>query len=204
MNLVQRVQDILLRPKHTWPEIEAESTDAATLYREYVLILAAIPAIAGFIGLSIIGAGAFGVSFRLPIVSGLVQAIVSYGLSLVMVYVLALIVDSLAPSFGGQRSPIQALKLVAYASTAGFVGGIFGLLPSLAVLGALVGLYSVYLFYTGVPVLMKCPADKALVYTVVFALCAIVASLVLGALLSVFTPAPRMPVGALPLALPLA
>lgn len=148
MNLVQRVQDILLHPKRTWPEIEAESTDAATLYREYVLILAAIPAIAGFIGLSIVGAGAFGVSFRLPIVTGLVQAVVSYVLSLVMVYVLALIVDALAPSFGGQRSPIQALKLVAYASTAGFVGGIFSLLPSLAVLGALVGLYSVYLFST--------------------------------------------------------
>ncbi|RDI17025.1 Yip1-like protein [Pseudacidovorax intermedius] len=196
MNLVQRVQDILLRPKRTWPEIAAESTDTATLYRDYLLILAAIPAVAGFIGLSIIGAGVFGVRFRVPIVSGLVQAIVSYVLSLVMVYVLALIVDALAPSFGGRRNPIQALKLVAYASTAGFAGGIFGLLPALAVLGALVGLYSVYLFYIGVPVLMECPAEKALVYTVVFALCAIVASVVLGALLSVFTPAPRMPVGA--------
>lgn len=196
MNLVQRVQDILLRPKRTWPEIAAESTDTATLYRDYLLILAAIPAVAGFIGLSIIGAGVFGVRFRVPIVGGLVQAIVSYVLSLVMVYVLALIVDALAPSFGGRRNPIQALKLVAYASTAGFAGGIFGLLPALAVLGALVGLYSVYLFYIGVPVLMECPAEKALVYTVVFALCAIVASVVLGALLSVFTPAPRMPVGA--------
>ncbi|WP_043115847.1 Yip1 family protein, partial [Pseudacidovorax intermedius] len=152
MNLVQRVQDILLRPKRTWPEIAAESTDTATLYRDYLLILAAIPAVAGFIGLSIIGAGVFGVRFRVPIVSGLVQAIVSYVLSLVMVYVLALIVDALAPSFGGRRNPIQALKLVAYASTAGFAGGIFGLLPALAVLGALVGLYSVYLFYIGVPV----------------------------------------------------
>lgn len=204
MNLVQRVQDILLRPKRTWPEIAAEPTDTATLYRDYLLILAAIPAVAGFIGLSIIGAGVFGVRFRVPIVSGLVQAIVSYVLSLVMVYVLALIVDALAPSFGGRRSPIQALKLVAYASTAGFVGGIFGLLPSLAVLGALVGLYSVYLFYVGVPVLMECPAEKALVYTVVFALCAILASVVLGALLSVFTPAPRLPVGALFPALPVA
>ena len=125
MNLIQRVQGILLKPKETWPKIEQESADTASVYSTYLIFIAAIPAVAVFIGLSIIGAGAFGVSVRIPLLSGLVHMVVSYVLSLVAVYVLALIVDALAPTFGGSRSRISALKLVAYGSTAGFVGGIF-------------------------------------------------------------------------------
>lgn len=195
MNLVQRVQDILLKPKATWPAIDAEPADAASLYKNYVVLLALIPAVAGFIGLSLVGFGGFGVTVRVPILSGLVSAVVGYLLSLAMVFVLALIVDALAPTFGGTKSQIAALKLVAYASTAGFVGGIFSLLPPLAILGALAGLYSIYLLYTGMPVLMKCPADKALVYTAVVAVCGIVAGLIIGAVSAMFVPSPGMPVG---------
>ena len=34
------------------------------------MILAAIPAVAGFIGLTLVGVGGMGVSYRLPILSG--------------------------------------------------------------------------------------------------------------------------------------
>jgi hypothetical protein len=83
---------------------------------------------------------------------------------------------------------VQALKLVAYGGTAGFVGGIFSLLPSLSVLGLLAALYSVYLIYTGVPTLMKCPAEKALAYTAVVVVCGIVAIVVLGAITALLMP----------------
>ena len=101
MSLIQRVQAILLQPKETWPVIAQEGGDAKSLYTGYVMILAAIPAIAGFIGLSLIGAGAFGISVRIPIATGVLQMLVSWVLSLVMVFVVALIVDALAPTFGG-------------------------------------------------------------------------------------------------------
>ena len=139
MSLIERVQSILLRPKQTWPVVAAESADVASIYSGYVAILAAIPAIAGFIGLTLIGVGGFGISYHMPIVGGIIRMIVSYVLSLVMVFVLALIVDALAPTFGGTKNQIQALKLVAYASTAGFVGGIFSIIPSLSILGLLCG-----------------------------------------------------------------
>jgi len=196
MQLVQRVQDILLKPRQTWPVVDAEPADAASLYKNYLVILALIPAVAGFVGLSLIGVGAFGVNFRVPVLSGLASMVVGYVVSLVMVFVLALIVDALAPSFGGTRSSIGALKLVAYASTAAFVGGIFSLLPSIAILGALAALYSIYLLYTGLPVLMKCPPDKAVIYTVVVTVCAIVAGLVVGAVSSLLRPSPASMVGA--------
>ncbi|MET3476946.1 Yip1 family protein [Variovorax atrisoli] len=197
MNLVERVQAILLKPKATWPEIDAEPADAASLYKNYVMILALIPALASFIGLSLIGVGAFGVSFRVPLASGLVNMIVGYVLSLVMVFVLALIIDAMAPTFEGSRSQIGALKLSAYASTAAFVGGVFSLLPSLSVLGALAALYGIYLLYTGLPVLMKCPPDKAIAYTAVVVVCAIVGGVVIAWVLALLTPSP-MRLGAAP------
>lgn len=192
MNLIQRVQDILLKPKDTWPVIAQEADDIASIYKKYLVFLAAIPAIATFIGLSLIGAGAFGVSFRVPIVSGLVHAVVSYVLSLVVVYLLALIADALAPSFGGTKSQLNAFKLIAYGSTAGYVGGIFNLIPGLSMLGILAALYSIYLIYTGIPVLMKSPQDKAVGYTVVIVICGFVAMLILGALTAMFMPGPGM------------
>ncbi|MGJ7614764.1 MULTISPECIES: Yip1 family protein [unclassified Variovorax] len=196
MNLVDRVQSILLRPKTTWPAIDEEPADAASIYKNYVMILALIPAVASFIGLSLVGIGAFGMSFRVPIVAGLANMIVGYVLSLAMVFVLALIIDAMAPTFEGTRSQIGALKLSAYASTAAFVGGIFSLIPALSVIGALAALYGVYLLYTGLPVLMKCPPDKAIAYTAVVVVCAIVGGFVIAWVLSLLTPSP-MRLGAL-------
>jgi hypothetical protein len=188
MNLVQRVQDILLKPKPTWPVIEQEQADVAGIYQRYLIFIAAIPAVAGFIGMSVIGVGGFGMHMRMPFMSGLVNMVVSYGLSLLVVFLLALIVDALAPTFNGSKSQINAFKLVAYGSTAGFVGGIFSLIPSLGVLGLLAGLYSIYLIYTGIPVLMKCPQEKAGAYTAVVIVFGIVASLIVGAVSAAVMP----------------
>ena len=195
MNLIQRVQDVLLKPKDTWPVIAQESADTGSIYGGYLIYLAAIPAIAGFIGLSVVGIGGFGINMRIPMMSGLVNMVVSFVLSLVMVFVLSLIVDALAPTFGGTKSGISALKLVAYGSTAGFLGGIFSLLPALSILGLLAALYSIYLIYTGLPVLMKCPPEKALAYTAVVIVCGIVAMVVLAVVSSAVLPSHGMHMG---------
>ena len=186
MNLVQRIQDILLKPKDTWPAIDAEGGDTASIYKNYLIYIALVPAVAGFIGMSIIGMGVFGMSYRVPLMSGLANMVVGYVMSLVMVFVLSLIANALAPTFGGTKNPLNALKLVAFGSTAGFLGGIFSLLPSLSILGLLAAAYSIYLIYTGVPVMMKSPPDKAVGYTAVLIICGIVAALIVGALSALF------------------
>lgn len=195
MNIVQRVQDILLKPKDTWPVIDHEAADTSTLYTRYLMILAAIPALAAFIGMSLIGAGAFGISVRVPVLWGLSSMLVNYVLTLVMVYVIALVVDALAPTFGGTKNKMQALKLVAFGSTASFVGGIFYLIPALSMLSLLAALYSIYLFYLGLPVLMKCSKDKAVAYTVVVGLVTIVGGFVIGAIAAAVTPGSMMTAG---------
>ncbi len=196
MNLVDRVQAILLKPKDTWAVIVGEGGDVPSIYKNYLVYLAAIPAVATFIGLSLVGAGAFGVSFRVPILTGLVNMVVGFVLSLAMIYVLSLIANALAPTFKGEKNALNAFKLVAYGSTAGLVGGVFNLLPALSMLGVLTALYSIYLIYTGIPVLMKAPEDKALGYTAVLIVCGIVAAVIVGAVSSIFTSGSGMKMGA--------
>lgn len=188
-SLQDRVKAILIDPKAEWPVIERESTTVEKLYREYIVILAAIPAIAGFISNSIIGLplGIYG-TYRVGIVSGLISAIVMYILTLVGAYVSALIINKLATTFDSTPSDIQALKLVAYASTAAWVAGIFNIIPLLGALIALVGaLYSIYLFYLGLPVMMKTPDAKVIPYMVVAAIVMICVYIVIGMLAAAIT-----------------
>lgn len=188
MNLIERVQRILLQPKDAWSDIEAERTDTATLFTQYAMVLAAIPAVCGFIGMSLIGFGGFGVTIRVPFVAGLVNMVVSYALSLAGIFVLGLIIDALAPTFGGQKDSQQALKVAVYASTAALLGGVFSLLPALAMLGLLAALYSIYLLYTGLPALMKSAPEKSAAYTAVVIIAAIVVGVVIGAVSSLVLP----------------
>lgn len=181
-NLIERVKNILMKPKETWDVIETEPATVGSIYRGYVIPLAAVPAICSFIGLSVIGTGFMGIGFKVPLVGGLVQGVVSYVLTLVGVFVTALVVDGLAPSFGATKNQIQALKLSAYSSTAVWVAGAFTILPPLAALVIIGGLYSLYLMYLGLPKLMKSPEDKTTTYFVVIIVVTIVVYLVIGAI----------------------
>lgn len=182
--IIQRAKDILLKPKETWPVIAAEPATTQSIYVPYVLVLAAIGPLAGFIGGQVFGFTMLGVTYHPPLVGALVSAIVSYGLSLATIFILALVIDGLAPNFGGQKDQVQALKVAAYSATAGWVGGIFGILPALAIIGLLFALYGLYLLYLGLPVLMKVPQDKALGYTVVVVIVYIVLFLIVGAVVA--------------------
>jgi hypothetical protein len=126
----------------------------------------------------------FGVTVRVPLVAGIATLILGYALSLVMVYVIAIIADALAPTFQGEKNLFNAFKLIAFSMTPGFLGGIFSLLPAFAALGLLASLYGVYILYLGAPTLIKVPQDKAAPYTAVLVICAIVASVISGAILA--------------------
>lgn len=180
MALVDRVKNILLSPKTEWQVIDAEPTTVGDLYKGYIIPLAAIGPIATAIGWSVFGMRVpFLGSYRTPIGTALSTAVVQYVATLIGVYVLAIIIDKLAPTFNGTPSLIQGLKVAAYSSTASWLAGIFGLIPALSFFGIL-GLYSLYLMYLGLPVLMKAPAEKALSYTIVVILCAIVLFMLIG------------------------
>ena len=190
---IDRVKAMLLSPRTEWPKVDAEPGEPAGVVRDYLVWLAAIPAIAAFIGFSIVGIGAFGVTVRMPFFSGLVQAVMTVVLTVVMALVLAKIADLLAPKFGGRSHYPSAFKLIAYGSTAALVAGIVYLLPALSVLSLLGALYTVYLIYLGVPVVMKVPQDKALVYTAVLVVCGFVANILVAMIAAVFMPSMPAP-----------
>ena len=189
--LIQRVKNILMTPKTEWPVIDAEPATIGGIYRNYVMILAAIPPVCLLIGLLVFGMPYF--AFPMGYLIG--QAVLSYVMALIGCYVLALIIEALAPSFGGTKDRVKAFKVAAYSSTAAWVVGIVYLVPVLAILGIL-GLYSFYLLYLGLPVLMKTPEDKSLVYTIAIVVAAIVIYVVIGAvtgrILMAMMPGPAM------------
>ncbi|MGY0611773.1 Yip1 family protein [Luteimonas sp. A501] len=197
-SLVARVQAILTSPHTEWPVIAAEDAGIKDLYTRYIMILAAIPAVFGFIKGSLIGHSMLGINVSTPILIGLFGMVLGYVLGLVVLYVVAMSVNALAPSFGGRKDQVQALKAVGYAWTAAWVAGIGVVIPWLGWLVALAGAaYSIYLLYLGLPHTMKCPPEKSLGYTAVSVVITFVLSLILGAILAGITGAGALASGAL-------
>ncbi len=184
--LVERTKSILLKPKDEWAVIDAEPASVGGVMATWVVPMAAIGPVAGLIGGLVFGYGAFGISYRPSVTGAVTSAVLGYCLALVGAFLFAKVIDLLAPSFGGQRNPVQAMKVAGYSGTAAYLAGIFQLIPALGILG-LMGLYSLYLLYTGLPRLMKAPEDKAMGYTVVTVIVAIVMWLVIGAVTTALT-----------------
>jgi Yip1 domain len=192
MTLIDRVKNIILTPKTEWPVIDRESGDMKFLFVNYVAILTAIPAICGFIGTSIVGFNIPGMgTMRMPVASGLGNAIVGYLLTFVIVYAVAFIADMLAPTFSGRRNFPSALKLVVYSYTPAWLCGIFFLIPGLRFL-TILGLYGLYLLWLGLPVLMKSPQEKSLAYAAAIVVCAVVIGIVFGLIQGALFAFPRM------------
>ncbi|WP_336960165.1 Yip1 family protein [Sphingobium aquiterrae] len=180
-SILERAKAIIMTPKSEWAKIDGEPASIGGIFTGYAMILAAIPALSGLIGGQVFGYGMMGISWRPSLMGAISMAVVQYVLSLVGLFVLAFIIDALAPTFGGQKDRLKAFKVAAYSATAGWLAGIFSLIPSLSMLGIL-GLYSLYLLYTGLPLLMKAPQEKAVGYTVVTIIAAVVLSLLAAAI----------------------
>jgi hypothetical protein len=161
-SLVDRVKNILISPSTEWSRIDAEPATVASLFTGYAMILAAIGPVASLIGLALVG---------FPMGYAIANAVVSYIVTLAVVFVVSLIIDALAPSFGGTKNQVQATKVAVYSATPVWLVGILAVIPQLFLLMGLLALvalaYGVYLMFLGLPRLMRVAADKAVVYVVV-------------------------------------
>jgi hypothetical protein len=173
LQLIERVKAILLTPRTEWPVIAQERTTMADLFIKYVAILAAIPEIAHLIGQAFVGEA------HIPIMSSLVRAIVSYVVTLAMVYIIARVIDLLAPRFGGKKNFPNALKLSVYSHTPLWLAGVFLMIPGLNFL-LILGLYGFYLLLVGLPMLMDVPNGRAFPYAIFATACALIPAVVLA------------------------
>ena len=198
MSLVERATQICLSPTTEWPIIAAEPTSPGVLIPSYVVPLAAIGPLCGFIGGSIIGRSLpFLGSYRVGFMSGLVVALFTFCMAIVGVFVLSFIINALAPTFGGEQNTTQALKVAVYSYTPAWIAGVLQIVPLLGIFAIFAALYALYLLYLGLPRLMKCPEDKAIAYTAVVVVCAIVLSVIITAIGGVIAGAGMIGAGAL-------
>ncbi|MDH4196575.1 MAG: YIP1 family protein [Candidatus Aminicenantes bacterium] len=182
MDIVSRVKALVLKPKDEWVKIKAESTTVAQLFTSYAMILAAIPAAAQFIGFGLIGRRyPFVGVIRLGIGTSLLRAIFSYVFSLVTVYVFALIINALAPTFGSTANMLNAMKLAVFSMTPGWVAGVLYIIPYLDIIVILASLYGLFILYLGFATpMMETPKDKVMGYFVVSIIVVVVLSVVVA------------------------
>jgi len=184
MGLIDRAKNIITKPKQEWQVIDAEPATIGGLYTGYIIPLSLVPVIAGALGMLLFGYSLpFIGKVTIPTSTVLGSAAVQFVGGLIGIYVIALVIDALAPSFGGTKSPIQAMKVAAYSYTASWVFGILAIVPGLRLIAGLLGLYSLYLLFTGLPALMKSPPEKALGYTAVTVIVAIIVYICIGLLI---------------------
>ena len=196
MNLVARVQAILLKPKEEWVKIKGESTPISQLFTSYAVLLAAIPAIAQFIGYGLIGTRVltFGV-IRMGIGQALFRAILYYVTALLSAYIFGMVINALAPSFGSKPSAENAMKLAVYSMTPAWIGGIFYIIPALSVLAVIASLYGLYVMYLGFATpMMETPKEKVMGYAIVSWIVIIVIMVVISVVLGLIFVFGRAPI----------
>jgi hypothetical protein len=182
MNLVDRAKNIMFNPRQEWGVVKSESIATQDMYLKYAVILAAIPAVAGLIGFSMVGISwGFG-TIKIPFGTALTWAITHYIISLAGVFILSFIVDVLAPSFGSAKDINASTKVVVFAYTPAWVAGIFYIIPSLTIIAALAGIYALVLMYMGLQNVKDVPQDKMAVYFIVVIILAIVVFWATGAI----------------------
>lgn len=185
--LLARVKNIVLAPKSEWPVIAPEPTTISQLYVGYVMPLAVLAALLGFVRMSVVGVStAFGGSFRMPLSTGLTYMVMMFVSALIGIFLVGLIINALAPTFSAQRDQRQALKVAAYSLTPAMLSSVLALSPILpTLLQLLAGLYGIYVLYLGLPVVMQSPQEKSFGYTVSVVICTILVGVVFAVLSSV-------------------
>jgi len=189
-NILHRVINIITKPKDEWQVIATEQPNTMKLIGGYALILALIPAISSFIKYGIIGMSFMGYTSR-SIGSGIHFGLIQLLTAVIGVYLLAWVIDLLAPSFESQKNFGRSLQLAVYASTPQWIAGILLLLSTtMSMLIMVIGLYAIYLLAVGMPVLKGTPKDKVVGYValtiVAMIVIALVLALILGAILGLF------------------
>lgn len=141
MNVIERAKSIILKPAQTWGEIKDDKITISELYLSYIMILAAIPAFAQFIGNAFIGYSVMGMHYRMGFFNALGYSIASYLMSLFGVYIVAIIANALAPQFDSEQNLTNALKAVAFSMTPSWIAGILYIIPPFSMLVFIAGLF---------------------------------------------------------------
>jgi hypothetical protein len=182
MNIIERVKNMIITPKTEWEKISGEEQSLSVVITSYVVPLALAGAVCTFVGYGFIGID-YGFFRMKGIEWGLKMAIIQIISAVIGVLITAFVVDALAPSFGSEKNINKSAQLVAYGYTPAFIGALVSILPAIALIGSLFGLYGIYLMYLGLGPLKKTPEDKKVIYLVITIIVLILVYFLLGLIL---------------------
>ena len=161
--IIHRAKSLIIDPSSEWISIKNDGLNVKDSIREYALPFLIVVAAASFLG-GILSTGISSISFIL------LMSLANLGVSYANIYLSGYVINKLAPSFASVMNFDNAAKLVLYSSTASYISSIVtGLVPDLFFLG-LFGLYSIYLFWTGITFMMNTPIEKKLGYVIITAI----------------------------------
>lgn len=152
--------------RHVWPDVKR-------LMLRVALPLSLIPALANVIGWGLIGR-----TYRSWAISTTVKdwdyafskGLVSLLTSMAAIFLVALAIDQIAPSFRSEKNFLRSFKLIVYSWIPVWIGGIFNLIPAVAWISNIVSLYALVLLYTGLPVMKRTHDESRTSYFVIIAL----------------------------------
>lgn len=177
--ILSRAYGLLREPNEEWQQIKAEQTTVPNILLGYVAPLAAIPPVCGLIGALIFEP----VRLR-AIHTEITSVVVTWVVTVAFVFLLGLLVNTLADQFDADRDDLAAQKIAAYSLTPSFLSGVFSLWPPLWWLSLFALAAMVFIMYRGLPILMKAPQERALTYAGTVTVAAMVAGIVLFGLAS--------------------
>ena len=175
--ILNHLVGIYTHPKEEWQTIDTKHENYFYAL-SHIAIIALIPALIGYYSATSLGwsIGA-GDIIRLTPESGMAMATGMYFGLIVGVIALAIMIHELANAFEAKPTYTQSLELAAYTATPLFMVGFAGFYPELwfVMTIGLVGMsYSVYLLYTGTPIIMHIPEEKGFIYASSVVTCGLV------------------------------
>jgi hypothetical protein len=172
MAMLQHTIGILLNPDREWQRIRSENQSFFKVFMVHVPLLALIPVIAAYFGVTQVGwSVGSGSVVKLTSQSALILCAAAYVAQLVAVYVLGEYINWMSRSFGvaddASKRHYEGTALAVYSAAPMMLAGIILLYPQLwLVVGVMVvaACYSVYLIYEGIPILMNIPKERGFIY----------------------------------------
>ena len=178
--MVERIKEIVFHPKQTWEKIREENQSTKDIFN-FLCTLAIVPAGASFLGMWLIG---YWVSvkpiFRLSLGRSLFYALLGYVFAIGSVWLIGKIIVYLAPRFGFETDETKAMKVAVYSCVPYLAAGILNLFPALSAFQFIAGIYTVYLFYIGLPILVEVPKEKQFSFIVSILICMVCLYLITG------------------------
>ena len=162
--LLKHLPGLFFRPEHQWREIRRSTVSVSSIYFTLILFLGAIAPVCGYIGTTMVGwSVGDGPVIKLTTASATKIAVVFYLAILIAVYAIGRMIHWMGDTYGFTRSLARCIALAAFAATPLMLVGAFLVMSNLWViylLGLPALIYSVYLLYTGVPIMLDVSKEK--------------------------------------------